>query len=38
MSGLAIAGLRGGTGKTVISLGITAAWKADGLKVAPFKK
>ncbi|MEA2059927.1 MAG: cobyrinate a,c-diamide synthase [Thermodesulfobacteriota bacterium] len=38
MTGLAIAGLRGGTGKTVISLGITAAWKADGLKVAPFKK
>jgi len=36
--GLAIAGLRGGTGKTVISLGITAAWREKGLRVAPFKK
>ncbi|MFO7748455.1 MAG: cobyrinate a,c-diamide synthase [Desulfobacteraceae bacterium] len=36
--GLAIAGLRGGTGKTVISLGITAAWREQGLRIAPFKK
>jgi cobyrinic acid a,c-diamide synthase len=36
--GLVIAGLRGGSGKTVISLGIAAAWKAMGYTVAPFKK
>ncbi|MBU1342129.1 MAG: hydrogenobyrinic acid a,c-diamide synthase (glutamine-hydrolyzing) [Proteobacteria bacterium] len=36
--GIVIAGLRGGSGKTVISLGITAAWKEKGLKVSPFKK
>lgn len=33
-----IAGLRGGNGKTVISLGITAAWRKMGLNIAPFKK
>lgn len=36
--GVVIAGLRGGSGKTIISLGITAAWKKKGLKVSPFKK
>jgi len=36
--GLIIGGLRGGSGKTVISLGICAAWKEKGLKVSPFKK
>ncbi len=36
--GVVIAGLRGGSGKTIISLGITAAWKAKNIKVAPFKK
>ena len=36
--GIIIAGLRGGSGKTVISLGITAAWKEKGFKVSPFKK
>lgn len=36
--GLIIAGLRGGSGKTIVSLGITAAWKEKGFKVAPFKK
>ena len=36
--GVVIAGLRGGSGKTIISLGITAAWKATDIKVAPFKK
>ena len=36
--GLVVAGLRGGSGKTVISLGIAAAWKNSGLGVAPFKK
>ena len=36
--GIVIAGLRGGSGKTIISLGITAAWKQKGFKVSPFKK
>lgn len=36
--GLVIAGLKGGTGKTVISLGIAAAWRNLGIKIAPFKK
>lgn len=36
--GIIIAGLRGGSGKTVVSLGITAAWKENGFKVSPFKK
>ena len=36
--GVVIAGLRGGSGKTIISLGITAAWKAQNITVAPFKK
>ncbi|HKJ98296.1 MAG TPA: cobyrinate a,c-diamide synthase [Desulfotignum sp.] len=36
--GVVVAGLRGGSGKTIISLGITAAWKRMNLAVAPFKK
>ncbi len=36
--GLVIAGLKGGTGKTVITLGITAAWCNLDIKIAPFKK
>ncbi len=36
--GLVIAGLRGGNGKTVISLGVAAAWRDIGIKIAPFKK
>ncbi|MCD4722391.1 MAG: hydrogenobyrinic acid a,c-diamide synthase (glutamine-hydrolyzing) [Desulfobacula sp.] len=36
--GIVIAGLRGGSGKTIISLGIIAAWKGKGFKVSPFKK
>ncbi len=36
--GVVIAGLRGGSGKTIISLGITAAWKNSQIKVSPFKK
>ncbi len=36
--GIVIAGLRGGSGKTLISLGITAAWKNSGIRVSPFKK
>lgn len=33
-----IAGLRGGSGKTLISLGLIAAWQRKGHCVAPFKK
>ncbi|UCG86182.1 MAG: cobyrinate a,c-diamide synthase [Gemmatimonadota bacterium] len=33
-----VAGLRGGSGKTLISLGLTAAWRRKGMDVAPFKK
>ena len=33
-----IAALKGGSGKTVISLGLTAAWRKKGHRVAPFKK
>src|SRR3974390_505711 len=32
------AALRGGAGKTTLSLGMIAAWKKLGRKVAPFKK
>jgi len=36
---LMIAGLRGGSGKTVVSLGLMAAWRLTrGLRVVPFKK
>ncbi|MDY7036127.1 MAG: cobyrinic acid a,c-diamide synthase, partial [Thermodesulfobacteriota bacterium] len=33
-----IAALKGGSGKTILSLGLTAAWREKGYKVAPFKK
>ncbi|MCK4468348.1 MAG: cobyrinate a,c-diamide synthase [Desulfobacterales bacterium] len=33
-----IAALRGGAGKTILSIGIIAAWTDLGKKVAPFKK
>jgi cobyrinic acid a,c-diamide synthase len=33
-----MAALRGGAGKTVLSMGTLAAWKARGVKVVPFKK
>ncbi len=33
-----MAALRGGAGKTTLSLGLIAAWKKLGRKVAPFKK
>lgn len=36
--GLVVAGLSGGSGKSVISVGLTAAWVKAGLTVAPFKK
>lgn len=36
---LVIAALRGGSGKTIVSLGLTAAWRLHrGLSVVPFKK
>ena len=33
-----VAGVRGGSGKTLISLGIAAAWRKQGRRVAPYKK
>jgi cobyrinic acid a,c-diamide synthase len=33
-----IAGFRGGSGKTVLSLGLTAAFRKRGLRIAPYKK
>ncbi len=33
-----IAGVRGGSGKTLISLGLVVAWRKRGYRVAPFKK
>jgi cobyrinic acid a,c-diamide synthase len=35
---IVIAGLKGGSGKTTLSLGLIAAWREGGLAVAPFKK
>jgi cobyrinic acid a,c-diamide synthase len=35
---LVVAALRGGSGKTIVSIGILAALRARGLPVAPFKK
>jgi cobyrinic acid a,c-diamide synthase len=35
---LLVAGLRGGGGKTLISLGLAATWRKQGQVVAPFKK
>jgi cobyrinic acid a,c-diamide synthase len=35
---LVLAGLRGGSGKTALSLGLTAAWRRAGRTVVPFKK
>ena len=36
--GLFISALRGGSGKTILSIGITAALRSLGKRVAPFKK
>ena len=33
-----IAGMKGGAGKTLVSLGIIAAWKKQGQSVVPYKK
>jgi len=35
---IVIAALRGGGGKTILSLGLAAAWCKHGLQIAPFKK
>jgi len=35
---LVVAALRGGSGKTILSVGIIAAWRELGKKIAPFKK
>ena len=35
---IVISALRGGSGKTIISIGIIAALKTRGISVAPFKK
>jgi len=35
---LIITALRGGSGKTILSLGLAAAWTEEGKRVAPFKK
>lgn len=35
---LLVAGLCGGTGKTIVSLGLARAWAREGQKVQPFKK
>ncbi len=35
---LLLAGLSGGSGKTLVSLGLCRAWARNGLSVAPFKK
>jgi len=36
--GIVIGAIRGGSGKTIVSVGIAAAWKKLGQKVIPFKK
>ncbi len=33
-----VAALKGGSGKTILSLGLAAAWRETGCTVAPFKK
>lgn len=33
-----IGGLRGSSGKTVVALGLSAAWRRKGLNIVPFKK
>ncbi len=35
---MVIAGLKGGSGKTIITLGIIKAWRDKDLKIVPFKK
>ena len=35
---IVVSGLRGGSGKTILSLCLVALWRKKGLRVAPFKK
>ncbi len=35
---LIIAGLKGGSGKTTVSLGLISAWRQKGLSIVPYKK
>ncbi|MEK6582258.1 MAG: AAA family ATPase, partial [Nitrospirota bacterium] len=35
---LIIAGMKGGSGKTLLSLGLIAAWRKKGFKIIPYKK
>ncbi|MBE9582136.1 MAG: cobyrinate a,c-diamide synthase, partial [Proteobacteria bacterium] len=35
---IVISALRGGSGKTIVSLGLIASWRKRGMAVAPFKK
>ncbi len=35
---LVIAGLKGGSGKTTVSLGLISAWRERGLSIVPYKK
>jgi cobyrinic acid a,c-diamide synthase len=37
-SRLMIAGLKGGSGKTTVSLGLISAWRERGLSIVPYKK
>lgn len=36
--GIVVSGLRGGSGKTILSLCLIASWHKKGLKIIPFKK
>ncbi len=36
--GIVVAGLRGGSGKSAVAVGLVAAWSEDGFEVTPFKK
>ncbi len=38
IKGMVVAGLSGGSGKSVVAVGITAALAAQGMSIAPFKK
>ncbi|MCK4728568.1 MAG: AAA family ATPase, partial [Desulfobacterales bacterium] len=35
---IVISALRGGSGKTIVSLGLIASWRKRGMAVASFKK
>ncbi|MBI4689685.1 MAG: hydrogenobyrinic acid a,c-diamide synthase (glutamine-hydrolyzing) [Nitrospirae bacterium] len=35
---LVVAGLKGGSGKTILSIGLIAAWREKGFSIVPYKK